>query len=124
MQAWAWLDRDRAMGLKGVPVGIKDVIDTEGIPTENGSALHAGRVPERSAEVVVNLERAGFSVLGMTVTAELAFFPPGPTRNPWSPDRTPGDSSVCSPGGGVLVLSRTLDHLGSPRRRITNAADS
>lgn len=83
-------------GLKGVPVGIKDVIDTEGIPTENGSALHAGRVHERSAAVVVNLERAGFTVLGKTVTAELALFPPGPTRNPWNPDRTPGGSSMGS----------------------------
>lgn len=113
VHAFAWLDRGRALGLAdaadaavragrplgllhGVPIGVKDIFDTAGIPTENGSALFAGRVPARSATVVTSLERAGAIVLGKTVTAELAFYFPGPTTNPHDPTRTPGGSSMGS----------------------------
>ncbi len=102
VQAFAWLDVERARRLArtappgplhGVPVGVKDIIDTAGIPTENGSPLYRGRVPARSATVVDRLEQAGAVVVGKTVTAELAYFTPGPTRNPWDPTHTPGGSS-------------------------------
>jgi Asp-tRNA(Asn)/Glu-tRNA(Gln) amidotransferase A subunit family amidase len=113
LHAFAWLDRDRALALAdaadaavasgaelgllhGVPVGVKDIFDTAGIPTENGSRLFAGRVPDRSATVVAALERAGAIVIGKTVTAELAFYHPGPTTNPYDPTRTPGGSSMGS----------------------------
>jgi Asp-tRNA(Asn)/Glu-tRNA(Gln) amidotransferase A subunit family amidase len=94
-------DRVRATGtapglLHGVPVGVKDVIDTAGIPTEFGSPVFAGRVPPRSAAVARQLERQGGFVFGKTVTAELAYFAPGPTRNPWNPAHTPGGSSMGS----------------------------
>jgi Asp-tRNA(Asn)/Glu-tRNA(Gln) amidotransferase A subunit family amidase len=85
--------------LHGLPLGIKDVFDTEGIPTECGTPLLAGRVPSRSAAAVVALEQAGAYVLGKTVTAELAFAAPGPTRNPWDSERTPGGSSMGSAAG-------------------------
>ena len=75
---------------------MKDVFDTAGIPTEHGSALFRGRVPDRSSEVVRALERSGAIVIGKTVTAELAFLTPGPTRNPYDLDRTPGGSSMGS----------------------------
>ncbi|HEX2186054.1 MAG TPA: amidase, partial [Chloroflexota bacterium] len=88
--------RNSELLLCGIPLGIKDIIDTAGIPTEHGSALFRGRVPERSAPVVQALEGAGAIVLGKTVTAEMAYFHPGPTRNPWNPARTPGGSSMGS----------------------------
>ena len=75
---------------------MKDAYDTAGLPTEHGSRLFRGRVPDRSAEVVRALEGAGAIVIGKTVTAELAFLHPGPTRNPYDLERTPGGSSMGS----------------------------
>jgi len=79
-----------------VPIGVKDVFDTAGIPTEHGSALFKGRVPSRDADVVRALQDAGAIMIGKTVTAELAFLQPGPTRNPYDLGRTPGGSSMGS----------------------------
>ena len=84
---------------------MKDIFDTAGIPTENGSALFRGRVPERSSEPVRALEAAGAIVIGKTVTAELAFLEPGPTRNPYGLDRTPGGSSM---GSAAAVAARVI----------------
>lgn len=91
-------DAHRAAGnvagpLHGVPVAIKDCIDTADLPTENGSALFAGRRPQQDAAVVARLRAAGAIVLGKTVTTEFAFFHPGKTRNPHDLERTPGGSS-------------------------------
>ena len=113
VRAFTWLDRERAVrladaadakarggaplgDLHGVPIGVKDIFDTAGIPTENGSPLYAGHVPDRSAAAVRALEDAGAIVIGKTVTTELAFYHPGPTRNPHDPSRTPGGSSMGS----------------------------
>jgi Asp-tRNA(Asn)/Glu-tRNA(Gln) amidotransferase A subunit family amidase len=110
VQAWHYLDEahvlaqarardeDRAAGrpcgpLHGVPVGIKDIIDTTDMPTEDGTALHAGRTPMHDAGVVAALRGAGAVILGKTVTTELATYSPGKTRNPHDPQRTPGGSS-------------------------------
>lgn len=79
--------------LHGVPVGIKDIIDTADMPTERGSPLCAGRVPNSDASLVTRLRLAGAIVLGKTVTTEFAVFGPGKTRNPHDPRRTPGGSS-------------------------------
>ena len=79
-----------------MPVGVKDIFDTAGAPTERGSALYAGRIAESDADVVRNLRAAGAVIVGKTVTAELAFYHPGPTRNPWNLSRTPGGSSMGS----------------------------
>src|SRR5919108_5021928 len=81
---------------RGVPIGVKDIFDTAGAPTERGSALYAGRIAERDADVVRNLRAAGALIIGKTITAELAFYHPGPTRNPWDLSRTPGGSSMGS----------------------------
>lgn len=94
-------DRHRKSGrpigpLHGVPVGIKDVIDTAGIPTENGTVLDQGRVPAADAAVVARLRAAGGLILGKTVTTELQFLHPSATRNPANPDHTPGGSSAGS----------------------------
>jgi Asp-tRNA(Asn)/Glu-tRNA(Gln) amidotransferase A subunit family amidase len=79
--------------LHGIPVGLKDVIDTADMPTENGTAADAGRRPEADAALVTALRNAGAIVMGKTVTAELAHREPGPTANPLDPSRTPGGSS-------------------------------
>jgi Asp-tRNA(Asn)/Glu-tRNA(Gln) amidotransferase A subunit family amidase len=94
----AALDAARGTGrpvgrLHGVPVALKDIIDTLKIPTENGCAADAGRVPVRDAWVVQRLKAEGALILGKTVTTELAFMAAGPTRNPWNLAHTPGGSS-------------------------------
>ncbi len=108
--AWASLDPDAArkqadileahrqkglaLGpLHGVPVGVKDIIDTSDMPTELGTPLHAGRQPSADATVVSLLREAGAVIPGKTVTTELAVYAPGKTRNPHNPDHTPGGSS-------------------------------
>jgi Asp-tRNA(Asn)/Glu-tRNA(Gln) amidotransferase A subunit family amidase len=98
LEAAARADRLRAEGgwlgpLHGVPVGLKDVIDTADYPTGNGSPAHAGRRPEADAAAVALLRAAGAIILGKTVTCELATHVPSVTRNPADPTRTPGGSS-------------------------------
>ena len=108
--AWEHLDRDLALqqadaadefrksglpigALHGLPIGIKDIIDTSDYPTELGTELHRGRRPEQDATLVSLLKEAGAIILGKTVSTELAVFAPGKTRNPHNPDHTPGGSS-------------------------------
>ncbi len=79
--------------LHGVAVGLKDIIDTRDLPTENGTVLHAGRRPHDDAELVRRLRMAGALVMGKTVTTELATYTPGKTRNPHNLEHTPGGSS-------------------------------
>jgi len=110
VQAWTYLDpsyaleqaraadRRQAAGLPlgalhGVPVGLKDIIDTADMPTENGTVLHSGRCPGVDAALVTALRQAGAIILGKTVTTELATYAPGKTRNPHNPAHTPGGSS-------------------------------
>lgn len=85
---------DPATGpLHGVPVGIKDIIDTRDYPTENGTPAHAGRQPGDDAALVSALRDAGAIIIGKTVTTELAVLHPNRTRNPRNSDHTPGGSS-------------------------------
>jgi Asp-tRNA(Asn)/Glu-tRNA(Gln) amidotransferase A subunit family amidase len=110
VQAFQWIDPARALDLArqadrrlrsgesvgplhGIPVGIKDIIETQGIPTTMGSPIFDGHVPARSAALVRRAEAVGAFVLGKTVTTEFAFYTPGKTRNPWNPIHTPGGSS-------------------------------
>jgi Asp-tRNA(Asn)/Glu-tRNA(Gln) amidotransferase A subunit family amidase len=111
VQAWAFLDEEHALNqaraadsrklnaaepvgpLHGVPVGIKDIIDTADMATENGTVLHSGRWPRQDAALVRMLKAAGAIIIGKTVTTECAYFHPGKTRNPWNPEHTPGGSS-------------------------------
>ncbi|MBC8049399.1 MAG: amidase [Chitinophagales bacterium] len=87
-------EEGRELGpLHGVPVALKDIIDTQDMPTEHGSALFAGRTPGADASVVNMLRQAGAVILGKTVTAELAVLHPGKTRNPHNLAHTPGGSS-------------------------------
>ncbi|MCA1717816.1 MAG: hypothetical protein LC781_13685 [Actinobacteria bacterium] len=94
--------------LHGVPVGVKDLICTEGVRTTMGSAFFEDYVPDRSATVVSKLEEAGAILIGKTNTHEFAYGPTGdssyfgPTRNPHDPDRIPGGSSG---GSGAAVAA-------------------
>jgi amidase len=113
VRAWAFLDpehalrqarqRDRAkrpLGpLHGVPVGIKDIIDTADMPTECNSPIYRGRRPRRDAECVARLRAAGAIILGKTHTSEFAYLHAAPTRNPHNLRHTPGGSSSGSVAG-------------------------
>lgn len=101
--AWACLDPERARAaapvsrgeglIAGVPVGVKDIIETEDLPTACGSPIHAGRRTGRDAACVAALRAEGGIVLGKTATTEFAAYTPTLTRNPLDPGRTPGGSS-------------------------------
>jgi len=104
--AWAHLDADHAVAeakqcdsepargpLHGIPVGIKDIIDTVDMPTAQGSPIYAGNQPAADAACVALLREAGAIILGKTVTTEFAAMTPGKTRNPHNPDHSPGGSS-------------------------------
>jgi Asp-tRNA(Asn)/Glu-tRNA(Gln) amidotransferase A subunit family amidase len=79
--------------LAGVPVGVKDIIDTSDMPTEWGTPIHRGRRTGRDAACVALTRKAGGIMLGKTVTTEFANLHPGKTRNPRNVTRTPGGSS-------------------------------
>lgn len=104
--AWAWLDPDQALAqaracdersattpLHGVPIGIKDIIDTADMPTCYGSQIYNGHYPDKDAECIRLLRQAGAVIMGKTVTTEFAFYAPGKTANPHNPEHTPGGSS-------------------------------
>jgi Asp-tRNA(Asn)/Glu-tRNA(Gln) amidotransferase A subunit family amidase len=120
IEAFAWFDeghvldqarrRDLERGtgrpvgpLFGLPVAVKDIIDTKGIPTENGSPLDKGRVPRNDAAIVEKLKDAGAIIFGKAVTTELAFMTPSKTKNPHRPTHTAGGSSS---GSAAAVAAR------------------
>lgn len=79
--------------LHGIPVGLKDIIDTRDMPTEQGSALFKGRRPVTDSTMARLLRDAGAIIMGKTVTTEYALTAAGKTRNPHNPNHTPGGSS-------------------------------
>jgi Asp-tRNA(Asn)/Glu-tRNA(Gln) amidotransferase A subunit family amidase len=79
--------------IDGMPIGIKDIIETIDMPTQNGSPLFAGFRSERDGATVAALREAGAVIVGKTVTTEFASTEPRGTRNPWDVTRTPGGSS-------------------------------
>jgi Asp-tRNA(Asn)/Glu-tRNA(Gln) amidotransferase A subunit family amidase len=133
VQAWTFLDEKHARAqaraadelkasgaaigpLHGVPVGIKDIMDTADMPTENGTVLHKGRTPREDAAVVKMLRAAGAVILGKTVTTECAYFNPGKTRNPHNPAHTPGGSSsgsAAAVAAGMVPLALGSQTAGS-----------
>jgi Asp-tRNA(Asn)/Glu-tRNA(Gln) amidotransferase A subunit family amidase len=133
VQAWVHLDPEHALAqarildqrrragevlgpLHGVPVAVKDIIDTTDMPTECGTRLHAGRLPEDDATAVSMLRAAGAVVMGKTVTTEFALYSPGKTRNPRDPSRTPGGSSsgsAAAVGAGMVPLALGTQTNGS-----------
>lgn len=108
VQAMAWLDPAAAREaascagsgpLHGLPIGIKDVLDTADMPSEYNSAIWRGHRPRDDAACVAWARAAGGVAFGKTVTTEFATRHPGPTTNPHDPARTPGGSSSGSAAG-------------------------
>jgi len=106
VKAWVWLDPEQALTqaraidragrpglLKGVPVGVKDVIDTVDMPTQHGSPIYRGNRPFADAACVALIRAAGGVILGKTVTTEFANRDPRETVHPLNPAHTPGGSS-------------------------------
>ncbi|TFH42568.1 MAG: amidase, partial [Lysobacterales bacterium] len=110
IHAWRYFDPDKALAdaaerdelrrhggalgaLHGVPVGVKDIFDTNNMPTEYGSPIHRGRAPKANAAVVDKLLEAGAVVMGKTATTEFAYLHPTDTTNPHNPAHSPGGSS-------------------------------
>lgn len=128
VQAWQHLDPDAALEaarridrsgsgpLKGLPVGVKDIIDTADMPTGYGSPIYEGHRPPRDAACVALGRQGGALMLGKTVTTEFAYFQPGKTRNPHDPGRTPGGSSSGSAAAvadGMVPLAFGTQTAGS-----------
>lgn len=118
VRAWAHLDAERALAearardaerprgpLHGVPVGVKDVIDAAGQPTECNSPIYRGHVAAQDAACVQRLREGGAVIMGKTVTTEFAFMRPGPTTHPRDRARTPGGSSS---GSAAAVADRMV----------------
>ena len=118
--AWVYVDREtvladahqadaavaegRPLGpLHGVPIGLKDIYYTAGIPTKAGSEVYKDFVPDYDATSLTLLRKAGALMLGKAVTTEFACLDPSPTFNPWNPAHTPGGSSS---GSAVAVAAR------------------
>ena len=102
VQAFACLGELDGFGpgpLAGMPVGVKDVLDTADLPSGYGSPIWAGHRPRADAACVAWVRAAGGVVVGKTVTTEFATRRPGPTTNPHDPRRTPGGSSSGSAAG-------------------------
>ena len=110
INAWAFMDEGAALAqaaecdririaglatgpLHGIPVALKDIIDTAKMPTQRGSVIFEGRQTDHVARLVELLREAGAVIMGKTVTTELAFVHANETRNPHNPDHTPGGSS-------------------------------
>jgi Asp-tRNA(Asn)/Glu-tRNA(Gln) amidotransferase A subunit family amidase len=105
--------------LYGVPVAVKDIIDTVDFPTAFGSPIHEGRYAVADATVVRRLRDAGAVIFGKTVTTEFATFHPGPTRNPHNPEHTPGGSSsgsAAAVAAGVVPVALGTQTNGSVLR--------
>ncbi len=96
-----WKAGNQLSAIDGMPIGVKDVIETEDMPTGMGSPLFAGVRSGRDSASVKALRQAGAIILGKTVTTEFAASFPGPTRNPWDLARTPGGSSSGSAAGAA-----------------------
>ena len=120
LQAWVYVNPDAVLDaaraadarvasgaplgcLHGVPIGLKDIYYTAGIPTRAGSRVYQDFVPDYDATALDLLRRSGAVLLGKAVTTEFACLDPSPTYNPWHPAHTPGGSSS---GSAVAVAAR------------------
>ena len=122
IRAWVTIDREEVLEtarrretevergdplgpLHGVPVGLKDIFNTDGMLTTAGSRIYAEFVPDYDATSVARIRRAGGIILGKAVTTEFATSDPSPTRNPWNLEHTPGGSSS---GSSAAVAARMV----------------
>lgn len=120
LKAWAWINPDLALEqareadrirkaglatgpLHGVPVGLKDIVETRDMPTQRGTPIFDGYQSGRDARLVERLREAGAVIMGKTKTTEFAYMHPTDTVNPHDPTRTPGGSSS---GSAAAVAAR------------------
>jgi Asp-tRNA(Asn)/Glu-tRNA(Gln) amidotransferase A subunit family amidase len=111
-----WRDGTQLSPIDGMPVGIKDIIETVDMPTEQGSPLFVGYATHRDAASVAALREAGAVVVGKAVTTEFASTMPRGTRNPWDISRTPGGSSSGSAAAvavGAVSMALGTQVIGS-----------
>jgi Asp-tRNA(Asn)/Glu-tRNA(Gln) amidotransferase A subunit family amidase len=127
--AWQYLDREQALmtarrrdaegprgPLHGIPIAVKDLIDTADMPTAYGSPIYRGHRPDADASCVALARAAGAIILGKTVTTEFATFTPGKTANPRNLTHTPGGSSSGSAAAvadGMVPLAFGTQTAGS-----------
>jgi aspartyl-tRNA(Asn)/glutamyl-tRNA(Gln) amidotransferase subunit A len=128
VRAWVLVDRDGAAAraraldaelatghdrgpLHGIPIGVKDIIDVQGMPTGCGSPRPASQAALADAPIVARLREAGAVILGKTATTAWAWIDPPVTRNPWNPDHTPGGSS--SGSAAAVASGMCLGALGT-----------
>jgi amidase len=127
--AWHYLDREQMLEaarrcdaepprgpLHGIPVAVKDLIDTGDMPTGYGSTIYRNHRPAADAACVALAKAAGAIVFGKTVTTEFAYFAPGKTANPHNPAHTPGGSSsgsAAAVGAGMAPLAFGTQTAGS-----------
>lgn len=137
VHAWATIDREAVLSearqletearrkqfrgpLHGVPIGVKDIFYTRNLRTTMGTSAFADFVPTYDASVVKKLRHAGAIILGKCVTTVLIFLDPGPTRNPWNTNHTPGGSSSGSAASVAARMcpasigSQTVGSVGRP----------
>ena len=137
VHAWTTIDREAVLSearlmegearkkqfrgpLHGIPVGIKDIFYTKNLRTTMGSTAFADFVPTYDASVVKKLKHAGALIMGKCVTTVLVFLDPGPTRNAWNTNHTPGGSSSGSAAAvaarmcPVSIGSQTVGSVGRP----------
>ncbi len=100
-----WRDGQPLSPIDGMPIGIKDLLETRDMPTQMGCEAYRGNFPRRDNAAVWALRQAGAVVLGKTVTTELGGSHPGPTTNPFDATRTPGGSSS---GSAAAVAARMV----------------
>lgn len=94
-----------ASPIDGLPIALKDIIQTAGVPTQAGSPIYEGWIPDRDSPVTAALKRAGAAIVGKTATTEFAYGAITPARNPYDRERTPGTSSsgsAAAVGDGML----------------------
>jgi Asp-tRNA(Asn)/Glu-tRNA(Gln) amidotransferase A subunit family amidase len=114
-----WREGRQSSPIDGMPLGIKDIIETADMPTENGSPLFAGWRSERDGASVAALREAGAVIVGKTVTTEFAATEPRGTRNPNDLRRTPGGSSsgsAAAVAAGMLSAALGTQVIGSTIR--------
>src|SRR3954452_21252809 len=114
-----WREAAQLSPIDGMPIGIKDIIETVDMPTEMGSPLFAGWRSQKDAACVSALRQAGAVIVGKTVTTEFAATVPRGTRNPWNLAHTPGGSSsgsAAAVGCGMISVGLGTQVIGSTLR--------
>ncbi|MEE4021938.1 amidase [Gordonia sp. PKS22-38] len=131
LSAWVDLVRDHAdvaraqdhvgtsLPMRGISLGVKDLIDVAGMATRAGSVITSSAPVDADADCVSRFRELGAIIQGKTVTTEFGYFAPGPTRNPHAPDHTPGGSSsgsAAAVGAGVVPVALGTQTAGSLTR--------